>query len=307
MAYTNLTSLTAWWQSALAHNPSHRLSARSRTTVSVPHKQPSPSAVVLSCKSSRYARGNHRCANHKQTRTKLRHSICPAAGEHIADVFDINSADTNQLQTALNRAIAAEDYTLASQLRDQLQHVLGTYIGTADWRQLGVPEWLADRVERMGFKYATGLPCVHAAKGAKGSCIAALCNACIHLYGAKGMFTSCLQLALCLHKAEQPASTMHLQNVSLRLFPEYGANHQADVMLSIAEVQKRAAGALQEGRDIMIQSQTGSGKTLAFLLPLMSALQYPPDLYPEDLKVQSSQHVLTQICVHVCVYIHLAS
>ena len=75
------------------------------------------------------------------------------------------------------------------------------------------------------------------------------------------------------------------------MFPEHGANHQADAMLSVAEVQKRAAGALQEGRDIMIQSQTGSGKTLAFLLPLLSALQYPPDLYPEDLKVQLSQHV----------------
>ncbi|DBA95016.1 hypothetical protein WJX77_005449 [Trebouxia sp. C0004] len=204
MAYTSLPSLTAWWQSALAHNLSHRLSARSHTTVSVPHKQPS-SAVALSYKASRYVRGNHHCAAHKQARTKLRHTVCPAAGNHIADVFDINSADTNQLQTALNRAIAAEDYTLASQVRDQLQHVLGAHIGTADWRQLGVPEWLADRVERMGFKYAT-------------------------------------------------------------------------------EVQKRAAGALQEGRDIMIQSQTGSGKTLAFLLPLLSALQYPPDLYPEDLK-----------------------
>lgn len=56
-----------------------------------------------------------------------------------------------------------------------------------------------------------------------------------------------------------------------------------------AEVQKRAAGALQEGRDIVIQSQTGSGKTLAFLLPLLSALQYPPQLYPEDLKVPSMQ------------------
>ncbi len=75
------------------------------------------------------------------------------------------------------------------------------------------------------------------------------------------------------------------------LFSEHGVKHQADAMLSIAEVQKRAAGALQDGRDIMIQSQTGSGKTLAFLLPLLSALQYPPDLYPEDLKVQSNQHV----------------
>lgn len=62
----------------------------------------------------------------------------------------------NQLQTALNRAIAAEDYALASQVRDKLQAVVGSDNGTADWRELGVPEWLADRVERMGFKYATG-------------------------------------------------------------------------------------------------------------------------------------------------------
>lgn len=52
-----------------------------------------------------------------------------------------------------------------------------------------------------------------------------------------------------------------------------------------AEVQKQAAKALQEGKDVLIQSQTGSGKTLAFLLPLLSALQYPPDVYPDDLKV----------------------
>lgn len=52
-----------------------------------------------------------------------------------------------------------------------------------------------------------------------------------------------------------------------------------------AEVQKQAARALQEGKDVLIQSQTGSGKTLAFLLPLLSALQYPPNVYPDDLKV----------------------
>lgn len=111
----------------------------------------------------------------------------------------------NQLQTALNRAIAAEDYALASQVRDKLQAVVGSDNGTADWRELGVPEWLADRVERMGFKYAT-------------------------------------------------------------------------------EVQKQAAKALQQGKDVLIHSQTGSGKTLAFLLPLLSALQYPPEVYPDDLK-----------------------
>ena len=106
-----------------------------------------------------------------------------------------------------------------------------------------------------------------------------------------GMFTFCLQPAICLFKADPLANTEPFKNGSSLLFLAYCAIYQADAMLSVAEVQKRAAGALQEGRDIMIQSQTGSGKTLAFLLPLLSALQYPPDLYPEDLKVHLSQHV----------------
>ena len=63
-----------------------------------------------------------------------------------------------------------------------------------------------------------------------------------------------------------------------------------------AEVQKQAAKALQEGKDVLIQSQTGSGKTLAFLLPLLSALQYPPDVYPDDLKVITRPGVLIAFC-----------
>lgn len=63
--------------------------------------------------------------------------------------------------------------------------------------------------------------------------------------------------------------------------------HSAHTTLFNAEVQKQAAAALKEGHDVVIQSQTGSGKTLAFLLPLLSRLQYPPDVYPEDLKASS--------------------
>ena len=62
-----------------------------------------------------------------------------------------------------------------------------------------------------------------------------------------------------------------------------------------AEVQKRAAAALQQGRDILIQSQTGSGKTLAFLLPLLSVLKYPPEVYPDDLKVLHHQSILVYV------------
>ena len=48
-------------------------------------------------------------------------------------------------------------------------------------------------------------------------------------------------------------------------------------------VQSRAALALRSRHDCVIHASTGSGKTLAFLLPLLSMLEYPPLVYPEDL------------------------
>lgn len=146
MAYSSLTNLTTWW-----HRSNHKqLTAQLQTPKQIVWLHSSP-VTALAHRSGKRV--------HKSCRQQLRtsrHSSCQAAGDHIADVFDINSADTNQLQTALNRAIAAEDYALAGQVRDKLQAVVGSNTGTADWRQLGVPEWLADRVERMGFKFATG-------------------------------------------------------------------------------------------------------------------------------------------------------
>lgn len=51
-------------------------------------------------------------------------------------------------------------------------------------------------------------------------------------------------------------------------------------------IQRRCCAALQgKGHDIVIQSETGSGKTLAFIMPLLSMLDYPPALFPEDLRV----------------------
>ena len=58
-----------------------------------------------------------------------------------------------------------------------------------------------------------------------------------------------------------------------------------DVLSSVAEIQRRAAGPIAGGQDVIVQSQTGSGKTLSFVMPLLARLQYPPALYPEDLKV----------------------
>ena len=158
---TPYPSLTTWWNSTLAHSTVHRRGAwqNSQTCPLLRHVNCSARLTTSSCSrnlSSQYrARNQHsrQCSRHLST-------LCQAAQaseDHIAEVFDINSADTNQLQTALNRAIAAEDFALASQVRDQLRSVVGGDTGTADWRQLGIPEWLADRIERMGFKYATGV------------------------------------------------------------------------------------------------------------------------------------------------------
>ena len=65
--------------------------------------------------------------------------------------------DINQLTTALNNAIAAEDYALAAQLRDQLRAASGDGVeAAADWYQLGILDWLADRAERIGYRFPTG-------------------------------------------------------------------------------------------------------------------------------------------------------
>lgn len=76
-------------------------------------------------------------------------------------VGQLQDLDLNQLQTALNVAIAAEDYELASAIRDALQRVAGE-APPADWGSLGVLPWLAERAEYLGFRLPTG------AKGKQG-------------------------------------------------------------------------------------------------------------------------------------------
>ena len=63
--------------------------------------------------------------------------------------------DANWLQTSLNEAIASEDYARAARLRDALRRVVGAWAGPCDWFSLGVPAWLADRTERLGFPRPT--------------------------------------------------------------------------------------------------------------------------------------------------------
>lgn len=118
--------------------------------------RPTPHQRLTSATASVLSRRQHSERLAAQQRLpSLRRCQIQATPHSDASLGNLNSDDTNQLQTALNQAIAAEDYSLASKLRDQIQKLVGSS-GTADWRELGVPEWLADRIERMGYKYATG-------------------------------------------------------------------------------------------------------------------------------------------------------
>jgi hypothetical protein len=121
----------------------------------------------------------------------------------------IDSIDLNQLQTALNNAIASENYELAAKIRDVLALAIGLdsddTTPSGDWRRVGILEWISDRAEDLGYRLPT-------------------------------------------------------------------------------EVQRRASHVILDRKDCVIEAATGSGKTLAFLLPALSLLQYPPDLYVDDLQ-----------------------
>ncbi|KAK9909664.1 hypothetical protein WJX75_005823 [Coccomyxa subellipsoidea] len=69
---------------------------------------------------------------------------------------DLEPTDANELTTALNNAIAAEDYALATTLRDRLMQLSGGDAGPpADWQNLDIPTWLADRAEHIGYRFPT--------------------------------------------------------------------------------------------------------------------------------------------------------
>jgi hypothetical protein len=97
------------------------------------------------------------------------------------DLSSLGGMDTNQLQTALSMAIEAEDYDTAAVVRDVLQQAMAAKAASAepgakvlDWRALGLPDWLADRAERLGFRYPTGVwVCMTAAAAAAGAGAAA--------------------------------------------------------------------------------------------------------------------------------------
>lgn len=77
-------------------------------------------------------------------------AACDGAGELDSGL------DLNLLQTLLYDAIRREDYATASVMRDRIADAIGETVGgDVDWRNLEVPEWLADWLQRLGFDMAT--------------------------------------------------------------------------------------------------------------------------------------------------------
>ena len=117
---------------------------------------------------SRAGRGRAQACRWQPDAHHMRHSLhmrssvrrrCAGNDQHPAGGDLTQEQDTNRLTTALNVAIAAEDYGLAARIRDRLSELTdGESERSADWRKLGIPEWLASRAECIGYRFPTGVP-----------------------------------------------------------------------------------------------------------------------------------------------------
>eukprot|EP00854_Cymbomonas_tetramitiformis_P002767 gene2767-3548_t len=74
----------------------------------------------------------------------------------------------DQLQTALRTAVEKEDYAAAAKIRNRIRE-LGGGSNQKDWLELGLPEWLADRAERCGYRFPTAVQAEAAEQLYKGS------------------------------------------------------------------------------------------------------------------------------------------
>ena len=122
-----------------------------------------------------------RCA--PRVRASAASASSDSGGGSPAGGAEAHLEDANWVQTALNKAVEQEDYARASQcvpnahlgplraagrllcaalrhatrhrLRDRLRKLVGEWAGPTDWYGLGVPKWLADRAESLGFRSPT--------------------------------------------------------------------------------------------------------------------------------------------------------
>ena len=146
-------------QSLLSRTPSrqHRPLTQPLAAPAPPLRLPGPQLCVLSrgqdLTSCYGQRPLYRCASSRVASL----CICRATSQPQPES---GHQDANQLVTQLNSALAQEDYARASELRDKLKALQGTSNSLADWRESGCPDWLADRAEKLGFRFPTGNDCM---------------------------------------------------------------------------------------------------------------------------------------------------
>lgn len=88
------------------------------------------------------------------------------------------AADLNWLHTKLALALDREDYAEAASVRDRIRQCTDLsgmgVAGEAAWENLGVPDWLSDRLERLNFALPTRVQ-LHALRAAETGDDAAIC------------------------------------------------------------------------------------------------------------------------------------
>ena len=83
--------------------------------------------------------------------------------------------DLNWLQTRLHVALDAESYQEAAKLRDRIRRITGASAGAeAAWSNLGIPDWLSDRLERLSYPLPTRVQ-MHALRAMESGEDAAVC------------------------------------------------------------------------------------------------------------------------------------
>jgi hypothetical protein len=85
--------------------------------------------------------------------------------------------DLNWLHTRLHIALDAQDFAEAASLRDRIRRsadVAGALPSEAAWSNLGVPDWLCDRLERLNFPLPTRVQ-LHALRAMEAGDDAAIC------------------------------------------------------------------------------------------------------------------------------------
>ena len=86
-------------------------------------------------------------------------------------------ADLNWLHTQLQIALDREDYVEAASVRDRIRRcadISGGITSEAAWTNLGVPDWLADRLERLNFPLPTRVQ-LHSLRAAERGDDSAIC------------------------------------------------------------------------------------------------------------------------------------